>query len=403
MMTNLLHTPEGVRDIYNEECEKKIFLQDTIYKIIKSCGFNDIQTPTFEFFDIYSKEKGSVDPKNMYKFFDREGNTLVLRPDITPAIARAVSKYYMDDDMPLRFCYIGNTYINNAEHQGKLKEITQIGGELIGDNTSDCDAEAIAIVTKSLLQCGLSEFQIEIGHIDFLKGIAKEAELDDESFEELKYLLEKKNYFGVEELISAKCNKENIITFFANLPDYTGSIDILKSARSIVDNELTNKALDRMEKIYTILSYYGLEKYISFDLGVTSTYNYYTGVIFKAYTYGTGEAIVTGGRYDRLLSQYGKDTPAIGFAIYVDMLLIAMNRQKLDVFPDNEKILYLYENEVKAEALKTAAHLRHQGICVLLLRKSTKKSLEQYIDYAKKNNFNKLRYIDIDNNVVDLI
>ena len=402
MITNLLHTPEGVRDIYNEECEKKLYLQDTIYKTIKSCGFCDIQTPTFEFFDIYSKEKGSVDPKNMYKFFDREGNTLVLRPDMTPAIARAVSKYYMDYDMPLRFCYTGNTYINNAEHQGKLKEITQIGGELIGDNTSDCDAEAIAIIARALLQCGLTEFQIEIGHIDFLKGMALEAELDDESFVNLKNLLEKKNYFGVEELIAKKCEKPNVIEFFSNLTDYNGSIDILKKVKSVARNEFIDNALDRMEKIYNILSYYGLEKYVSFDLSFTSNYNYYTGVIFRAYTYATGEAIVTGGRYDMLLSQYGKDTPAIGFAINIDLLLVAMNRQKLDFFPHKDKILCLYENDIKKEALKTASQMREDGLNVLLIRKSSRKTLDDYKKYASDNNFDKICYINNDGNVSNI-
>ncbi len=403
MKTNLLHTPEGVRDIYNEECEKKLFLQDTIHKTIKSYGFNDIQTPTFEFFDIYNKEKGSVDSRHMYKFFDREGNTLVLRPDITPAIARAVSKYYMDYDMPLRFCYVGNTYINNPEHQGKLKEVTQIGGEFIGSKNSDCDAEAVAIVADSLLKSGLTELQIEIGHVDFLKGMAKEAELDDEHFAELKILLEKKNYFGVEELISRTCHKDNIIEFFTNLTDYTGSIEVVRKARSIANNELINNALDRMENIYSILSYYNLEKYISFDLSFTSSYNYYTGIVFKGYTYGTGEAIVTGGRYDKLYSQFGKDTGAIGFAIIVDLLLLAMNRQKVDFLPDNNKILYVYDNEIKESALKTAADLRSNGACVALLRKSTQKALEDYITYAKENKFDKLRYIDSDGNVNELL
>ena len=130
-MKMLLHTPEGVRDIYNKECERKLYLQTQIHKLLKLYGYSDIQTPTFEFFDVFSKDKGSTPSKNMYKFFDREGNTLVLRPDVTPSIARAVAKYFTDEDMPIRFCYTGNTFINNAEHQGKLKEVTQIGAELI--------------------------------------------------------------------------------------------------------------------------------------------------------------------------------------------------------------------------------------------------------------------------------
>ncbi len=403
MQTKLLHTPEGVRDIYNEECEKKLYLQETIYKTIKAYGFNDIQTPSFEFFDIYSKEKGSVDDRYMYKFFDREGNTMVLRPDITPAIARAVSKYYMEYDMPLRFCYVGNTYVNNPEHQGKLKEITQAGGEIIGLGNSDADAEAIAVVIDALLKSGLKDFQIEIGHVDFLKGIAKEAELDEESFSVLKNLLEKKNYFGVEELIGKTCKKENIVEFFSNLTDFTGSIEVVKNARVIADNSMINNALDRMEKIYEILSYYSLENYVSFDLSFTSKYNYYTGVVFKGYTYGTGEAIVTGGRYDKLYNQYGKDTAAIGFAINIDLLLLSMNRQKLEFLPRSNKILYLYDNEIKGSALKTVAKLRSDGACVALIRKSSKITLEEYISYAGENNFDKLYYIDSNENTQELL
>lgn len=112
MKKQLLHTPEGVRDIYNEECEKKLLLQSDLLGILKGYGYHPIQTPTFEFFDIFGKEIGTTPSKELYKFFDREGNTLVLRPDMTPSIARAAAKYFMDEDMPIRLCYMGNTFID---------------------------------------------------------------------------------------------------------------------------------------------------------------------------------------------------------------------------------------------------------------------------------------------------
>ena len=111
----LLHTPEGVRDVYNGECAKKLAVQERMHKVLHSHGFHDIQTPMFEFFDIFNKERGTVASKNMYKFFDREGNTLVLRPDITPSIARCVAKYYKEEELPIRLCYMGNTFINNSK------------------------------------------------------------------------------------------------------------------------------------------------------------------------------------------------------------------------------------------------------------------------------------------------
>ena len=120
-MKQILHTPEGVRDIYNEECRKKRKLQEMLHSVMHRYGYRDIETPTFEFFDVFSKEVGTVPSRELYKFFDKEGNTLVLRPDFTPSIARAASKYFLEEDMPIRLCYMGNTFINNASFQGRLK------------------------------------------------------------------------------------------------------------------------------------------------------------------------------------------------------------------------------------------------------------------------------------------
>ena len=393
MDKKLLHTPEGVRDIYNIECEKKLYLQNTIHETLKLYGYSDIQTPTFEFFDIFNKERGSVASNNMYKFFDREGYTLVLRPDMTPAIARAVSKYYMDETMPVRFCYMGNTFINHAEHQGKLKEITQIGAELVGDNNADADAEIIAMTIDSLLKCGLDEFQIEIGHVDYFHGLVEAAGLDDENTEELVKLLLNKNFFGVEELITS-CNvPDDVKEVFNRLYELTGSIEAINKARTLYTNEKINNALDRMEELYTMLSYYGFEKYISFDMGIIANFNYYTGIIFRGYTYGTGNPIANGGRYDNLLKQFGKNAPSIGFAIDVDRLLTVLERQKINSGTNIAKTLIIYDKDKKADAIKEAYLMRDHGIPTVSMIKSTDSNLEDYEKYCRAYNFDTLIYI----------
>ena len=152
----ILHTPEGVRDVYNGECRRKNYIQDVLHQVLYSYGYEDIQTPTFEFFDVFSREVGTVPSKELYKFFDREGHTLVLRPDITPSIARAVTKYFTEEDMPVRLCYVANTFINHTDFQGRLKENTQLGAELIGDGSVEAVAEMIALVAESLLQTGIT-------------------------------------------------------------------------------------------------------------------------------------------------------------------------------------------------------------------------------------------------------
>ena len=183
MKNQLLHTPEGVRDIYNAEYEKKLILENDLCQILKNYGYRAIQTPTFEFFDIFSKEIGTTSSKELYKFFDREGNTLVLRPDMTPSIARAAAKYFMDEDMPIRLSYIGNTFINNSSYQGRLKESTQLGAELIGDGTVQADAEILAMVVDSLKAAGLKDFQIGIGHAKYFQGLLDAAGIDEEAAE----------------------------------------------------------------------------------------------------------------------------------------------------------------------------------------------------------------------------
>ena len=195
MKNNLLHTPEGVRDIYNSECEIKLKLQYKLNKVMLSYGYNNIQTPSFEFFDIFNQERGTVSSKDMYKFFDRDGRTLVLRPDITPSIARCVAKYYKDETLPIKLCYTGNTFRNSSSYQGKLKEVTQLGAELINDGSLDADAEMIALTIDCMLASGLKEFQLEIGDADFFRSLVDEAGFEDNDISKLRSLIEDKNMF----------------------------------------------------------------------------------------------------------------------------------------------------------------------------------------------------------------
>ena len=315
MNNQLLHTPDGVRDIYGDECARKLAVQEQIKNVFHLYGYQNIETPAFEFFDIFKAERGSVDSREMYKFFDRENNTLVLRPDITPSIARCVAKYFMDEQLPLRLCYLGSTFQNSTSYRGRLKEATQTGVEMIGDDLIDADAEMIAIAIDALKATGLKEFQVELGQVDFYRGLLEEAHMDEETQDQLRELIENKNYFGVEELLSEQTMSPELKRLFLKLPELFGDIDQIRLAKSMTSNLRAVRAIERLEKIQEILDSYGLGDYVSYDLGMLSKYSYYTGIIFKAYTYGTGDYIVAGGRYDKLLEQFGKNAPAVGFAI----------------------------------------------------------------------------------------
>lgn len=380
MERKLLHTPEGVRDIYNDECSDKLLIQDRLHSVLKMYGYKDIQTPSFEFFDIFNKERGSVASQNMFKFFDREGNTLVLRPDITPSIARCAAKYFEDETNSIRLCYIGNTFINNLRYQGRLKETTQAGCELIGDGSLEADAEIIALLIEAVLSSGLTEFQVEVGHIGFFKGLAAKAGLSAEGEAEMREIIRNKNIFRVGEIIEEEHIDKDCGEVFYKLPQLFGGVEVLDKAIELTDNDTSLKAVAHLKKIYELLKEYGVEKYVTFDLGMLSELDYYTGVVFKAYTYNVGEPIGSGGRYDKLIGQFGRDKASIGFCITIDLLHQAIKRQKINIPSEEEVKLLVYDDENIFNAIRLARYFRSSGVGAALTKAATPEVYDYYED-----------------------
>ena len=367
MQNKRLHTPEGVRDIYNDECEKKHYILDRMRQVIQSYGYRFIETPTFEFFDIFGQEVGTTPSKDLYKFFDREGNTLVLRPDMTPSIARAASKYFPIETEPVRLCYEGTVFINNNSYQGRLKESTQLGVEFIGENSVDADGEIIALVVNNLKAAGLEQFQISIGHADLFRQLMKAADFDAEAEETLRDLILNKNFFGVDEFLERHQVTDDLRSLFSMLgkmyaspKEWAGMNEIALRFPGVAD------ALSYLQELYELLEVYDVTKYVSFELGLISSYSYYTGILFSGYTFGSGEPIVKGGRYDGLLSYFGKEAPAIGFALMVDQLLLALERQKIAISAGQEAEIILYTPQQRKIAATTAEELRNAGKIVRL-------------------------------------
>ncbi|MBQ9134787.1 MAG: ATP phosphoribosyltransferase regulatory subunit [Lachnospiraceae bacterium] len=369
MNKNLLHTPEGVRDIYGMEYARKLAVEENIRKKLYSFGYEDIQTPTFEYFDVFSREVGTTTSRDLYKFFDKEGDTLVLRPDFTPSIARCAAKYFMEENVPIRFCYLGNTYTNTSNLQGKLKEVTQIGAELIGEPTVEADAEMINLVIETLLNTGLENFQVSIGQVEYFKGLCEEAGLDEETELHLRECISAKNYYAAEDILLVAGVAEENRKLLLTTTNVFGSIEALREAKNAIKNARSLKAIERLESLYEVLSLYGTEKYVSFDLGMLSKYRYYTGIIFKAYTYGVGDAIIKGGRYDALLQHFGKEAPAIGFVAVVDDILEALSGQKVEITVPARKQVLTYTQADYAEVLTKAQAMRKEGIAVEMVRK----------------------------------
>lgn len=386
----LVHTPEGVRDIYGKEYANKQNIQKLFENKLHSFGYQNIQTPTFEFFDVFSREIGTTPSKELYKFFDKEGNTLVLRPDFTPSIARCAAKYFMDETIPLRFCYAGNNFINTNNLQGKLKETTQMGAELIGDASPEADAEMIAMLVEALLNAGLKEFQVSVGQIDYFKGLCANAGLDEETQHALREFISNRNDFGAQELLLGKNISAQSIEALLHVNSLFGSYDILDKALEYADNPRSKKAIERLKQVYKLLQIYGVDEYISFDLAMVSKYNYYTGVIFSAYTYQAGSAIAKGGRYDNLLEKFGKPAPATGFVVTIDDLVSVLTRQNLCPKLENKNLLLVYTDNFEMAAAKAKLY-REQGYSTVLLKK--KESEENYKRFAENNYFSEVIFL----------
>ena len=221
----------------------------------------------------------------------------------------------------------------------------------------------------------------------------KEAEL------QLREFISNRNYFGVDELLQNANTKATTKAAFQILPELIGDATILREAKKYALNFKSIEALKRLEELHTLLVAYGVEKHITFDLSMSGTYGYYTGIIFRGYTYGTGDAIVKGGRYDHLLEKFGKASPSIGFVIVVDELLNAFSRQKLSIPYKSKNTFILYDANRQAEAIKLAKEFRASGKPTELVLKREDKKIEEYISCAKQNLCVSMMYLRSTNDI----
>ncbi|MBR6160212.1 MAG: ATP phosphoribosyltransferase regulatory subunit, partial [Lachnospiraceae bacterium] len=198
-MNNINNTPEGVRDIAPSKLEKKLELYNTLLGVMKEAGYLRMQTPSFEYFDVFADNIGMTPSSQLYKFYDKEGNTLVLRPDFTPPMARAYSALYHDETAPVGLCYGGNTFVNGNDLNGDLKESTQVGAELYNDASCEADAKMISLIVKCMKCAGFDDFIVSVGNVDFFRGLCEASGISDEDEVALWKLISSRNYFKAQE------------------------------------------------------------------------------------------------------------------------------------------------------------------------------------------------------------
>ncbi|MBE7027912.1 MAG: ATP phosphoribosyltransferase regulatory subunit [Ruminococcaceae bacterium] len=354
-----LYTPDGTTEFLPGQCADKTSVENSICEVFEDFGYKVVETPVMQFYDAYTTQSGAIAQEVMYKFFDRDGRILVLRPDITTCIARMASGKLSDGILPKRLYYSGKVFRYADRLYDVSCEFCQAGIELIGAKTDTADAEVISCAIEALLSTGLEKFQIEVGQVEFFKGLIASSNISDETSEKIRALIDKKDSFAIEQLLKKIATDEHIKDLICKLPTLFGDIDVLDSIDVSSLPKQSKDAILNLKNVYSILCDYGFGKYISFDLSLVQGINCYTGIIFKGITHGIGYSICSGGRYDGLCGEFGTDLPAVGMAIETDRLISVLSRNKeMGHIYSSDLLVYCENNSLKYRLLKS---LRDEG------------------------------------------
>lgn len=317
-------TPEGSRDFLFEECDDRKNVETTLSALYKENSYRKVITPAIEFFDVFTNSNAGIEADDMYKLTDNQGRTTVLRPDNTMPIARLVATRLKEADFPVRLYYNQNVFVKNKVLAGTTDEIPQSGIEFIGDGSLDADIEVISMAVEALKRSDLNSFKIEIGHAGFFNAVLDKMNLSSAQKSEICKLIEGKNYAALGDMLDALGNTAETEVLH-KLPRLFGGTEVLDEAKTLYQSENSDKALDYLKTLLNKLEEMGISDAVMIDLGLVNRSNYYTGVIFRGYAEGSGLTILSGGRYDNLIAEFGLDVPAIGFGVDVNALCDAKN------------------------------------------------------------------------------
>ncbi|HOF69365.1 MAG TPA: ATP phosphoribosyltransferase regulatory subunit, partial [Ruminococcus sp.] len=314
-----LITPEGTKDLLFEESMVRREIENNLHEIFKKSGYCEFITPGLEFYDVFNLNSSYFPQENLYKLTDSKGRLLVLRPDSTMPIARAVATRLKDATLPLRIFYNQNVYRTEPSLKGRSVEIGQTGIELIGSQMKTADLEVISMAAAALKACGLN-FSLEIGNIGVFKELVSRLEVSEREKEYIRQLIETKNFPALNDMLDS-IGSGNVTEALKKLPALFGGEEVFEKAKKVMPDEKITEILDELKEIYKDVSdICGKDIEITVDLGLVNKTDYYTGLIIKGYLQGHGDEVLSGGRYNKLISEFGYDIPAVGFAVNVDAI-----------------------------------------------------------------------------------
>ncbi len=360
----MFEKPLGMRDTFPQIFEKVEAVRQTGKDFLSKRGYEFIKTPAVEYFDTVGKASAIADT-HLFKLVDSQGNTIVLRPDMTTPIARVATSKLLKEMIPQRLAYFASVFRAQETEGGRPAEFDQMGIELIGDQSVFADAEVIVTAMELLKHLKIKAFKVTIGHAGILNCILQDYTESIEQQATLRTLLVQRNYVGFEEAVESfnlpKAKADALLQFIEEAMDVKVIRDIEKYVRK-------NDALVYMQQLAQLLEIADLADYVTFDFTLSSHMSYYTGMLFEIFALGSGFPLGNGGRYDGLLEVFGSKGGATGFSIRVDRLLETLNGQSEG---QQEATVVLFEEEQFEAALLQVNTLRGAGkFATLQLRSS---------------------------------
>lgn len=370
--------PQGVQDLLPEECYNLNLLKKKLGRKFELAGCIPVSSASIEYYDTFTCIKNSIPQDRMFKMTDRDGRLLVLLPDMTLSVARIAATRLKDTAVKLS--YISDVWNYSAEESASQREIFQAGVEFLGVSSPLSDAQTIAFAIECIKETGINDFIIDIGHVGFFKGLLSASDLNEEQIENIRLGVNAKDSISVQMALK-EVGKEASEAIMA-LPALFGGEEVFERAEKLTDNPDALNSLNHLKKVYAILKSFGLEKYISVDLGTVKSLSYYSGVVFTGYVKDFGSEVLSGGRYDELSGEFGKNIPAVGFAMGLKRILMVLERQGLLKKLPSSDLILLCEEGAESNAYSVYNAFVNQGRIVDFFTGS----LEEGKKYAEYKN-----------------
>ena len=317
--------PKGVADFLPEKADKIGYIEGKIRRVFELWGFRRIITPLLEFHDVMALGMGDDLKERTFRFDDRQtGRLLAIPPDITPQVARIVATRMKGYPLPHRLYYNGRVLRHAEIQSGRSREIFQAGVELMGLDSPEADAEMVAMAVEAMQGLGLAGFKMDLGQVEFFRGVMAASGLAMPVRKQLQEAIAKKDVSAVALILEKEPVADAVKEEIAALPRLFGGREVLEQAERVAGNDRSRRALDNIAQVLDILDIYRVSDYLSIDLGEIRGLDYHTGLTFEGFVEGLGFSVGSGGRYDNLIAHFGPSIPAVGFAIGVERVLMAL-------------------------------------------------------------------------------